>query len=131
MADRLEIPFRLPGLNEWIKDERANRFKANKVKQDTQKDIGVFIHNAQIRNTLHSHDKPCRLTFHWTEGNSRRDLDNVAFATKFIQDALVAHGVFPDDSQRYIKELHHTVTVEKGTWAVEVIIEEIKNDHSE
>lgn len=126
MEDRLEIPFRLPGLNEWIKDERGNRFKANKVKQDTQKDILVFIHNARIKKSLHPHDKPVKLTFHWTEGNSRRDLDNIAFAVKFIQDALVTAGIFPDDSQKYIKELHHTVTVDKGNWGVTVIIEEIE-----
>ena len=52
-------------------------------------------------------------------------MDNVAFATKFIQDALVVSGIFPDDSQKYIKELHHTLEVQKGIYMVTVKIEEI------
>ena len=115
----------MPGLNDYIKSERGNRYSANHIKQSIQRDISIFIHNAIVMGRLHRHEKPCRLSYHWTEGNSRRDLDNIAFAQKFIQDALVIAGVFPDDSQKYIKELHHTLEVKKGYYEVTVRIEEI------
>ena len=115
----------MPGLNDYVKAERGNRYGANHIKQSTQRDISIFIHNAIVMGRLHRHEEPCRLTFHWVEGNSRRDLDNIAFATKFIQDALVETGVFPDDSQKFIKELHHTLEVRKGYYEVTVTIEEI------
>ena len=123
--DELLIPFKMPGLNDYVKAERGNRYGANHIKQSNQRDIELFIHNAVIKGTLHRHEKPCRLDLHWVEGNARRDLDNVAFATKFIQDALVVSGIFPDDSQKYIKELHHTLEVQKGIYMVTVKIEEI------
>lgn len=62
----------------------------------------------------------------WTLPNKRRDLDNVAFATKFIQDALVEIGVFDDDNLDHITELHHYAVIEKGVFSLKLTI--IDND---
>lgn len=85
----------------------------------------MFIHNAYVLGTLHRHEVPCALDLHWIEANARRDLDNVSFAIKFIQDALVEKGVFPDDSRKYIQDIHHSVETRKNEYGVIVKIKEI------
>ena len=42
------------------------------------------------------------ITFNWIESNRKRDLDNVAFAKKFILDALVKCGKMKDDNRNYV-----------------------------
>lgn len=41
----------------------------------------------------------------WFPDKRRRDLDNYAFAFKFIGDALVKLGILPDDSTEEVVEL--------------------------
>ena len=115
------IPLKLPSLNDYVNAERTNRFKGAKMKRDTQDAIKVYM-----RATIHF-ENPVRLHFHWIEKTSRRDLDNVAFAKKFILDALVELGVLTDDSQKYVKGF--TDTFEKGKEnGVIVTIEEVEDD---
>jgi Holliday junction resolvase RusA-like endonuclease len=121
------IEGRLVGLNDYVNAERTNRFKAAKIKKEMETLITVYLHNADLAGTLHKHTKPCELWITWVEPNKRRDLDNISFGTKFIQDAMVRYGVFPDDNQNYIRLLHHTTAFDKKCPRVEVIIREWKN----
>lgn len=127
-SDHLTIKGRLPGLNEYIDVERTNRFAAAKMKREFEQHIGAFIYMAVDQGTLHSHDKPCELIIKWFEPNRRRDLDNISFATKFIQDALVKCGVFPDDNSKYIRALHHTYHVDTAEPRIEITIREEGNN---
>ena len=43
-----------------------------------------------------------RIVFRWIEPNRRRDKDNVAFAKKFILDALVKAGKLKDDNRNCV-----------------------------
>ncbi len=43
-----------------------------------------------------------RMIFRWYEEDKRRDIDNIAFAKKFILDALVKTGILPDDSRKWL-----------------------------
>lgn len=61
------------------------------------------------------------------EKNKRRDVDNITFATKFIQDALVKQGIIIDDSQKYINQLRHDVKVDKEYPRIEVQLIENNN----
>lgn len=56
--------------------------------------IGWHI-NTQLKG-IHF-DAPVKLAFRWYEPNKKRDLDNIAFAKKFILDALVQNGVIKTD----------------------------------
>ena len=47
-------------------------------------------------------ERPVHVTFVWLEPNHRRDKDNVAFAKKFILDALQKKGVLPNDNNKWI-----------------------------
>ena len=101
-----KIQMKLPSLNDYINAERTNKFMGAKMKRNTQDGITWFI------TKLPRFDKPVKIHFHWIEKTSRRDLDNIAFAKKFILDALVETGKLPDDSQKYVKGF--TDTFEKG-----------------
>ena len=67
------------------------------------------------------------INFTWREKDKGRDLDNIAFAKKFILDAMVRRGIIPDDSQKWVKGFSDSFG--KGTEAgVIVEVEEWRND---
>ena len=87
---------RFPSLNDYVNDERSNRFAGGKVKkQQTQRVQHAARNMPRFR-------KPVFVTFRWVEGSTRRDWDNVAFAKKFVLDGLVKAGVIGNDSQRFV-----------------------------
>lgn len=69
--------------------------------------------------------KPVTIRFRWIEKNSRRDMDNIAFAKKFILDALVKKGVLPDDGWKWVKGFRDEFEIDKGNPRIEVELEEI------
>jgi Holliday junction resolvase RusA-like endonuclease len=89
-----EIPFRLPGLNEYIRVCRENKFKASGWKRNVESSIFPFLKGKVT--------EPSHVTFVWKEPTRKRDKDNVAFAKKFILDALQKKGVLPNDNNRWI-----------------------------
>ena len=48
----------------------------------------------------------------WVEKNKRRDKDNIAFAKKFIQDALVKEKVLENDGWAQIESWTDAFTVD-------------------
>lgn len=94
---KLEIPLKLPSLNEYINECRRNRFAGANMKRQIERSLGWYI------NTLPVFDKPVKIHFHWFEGNKRRDVDNVAFAKKFILDSMVKCGKIKDDNRNFVK----------------------------
>ena len=98
------------------------------MKKQAQKDIEIFIKQAINKGTLHRHETQCRLEITWIEPNNKRDGDNISFATKFIQDALVEMGVFPDDNRKFINGLKHEFMTNQRDPRIIVEIKEKKND---
>ncbi len=96
MKYKVEIPMKLPSLNEYINECRSNRFAGAKMKKSIENDIAVFI------NKLPVFKNPIHITFNWIEKDRKRDLDNIAFAKKFILDALVKCGKMKDDNRNYV-----------------------------
>ena len=92
----VEIPLKLPSLNEYISAINRSRYEGNAMKQSVQNDIAIFI------KRLPRFEKPVVIHFHWIEGNKRRDYDNIAFAKKFILDALVNCGKLKDDNRKCV-----------------------------
>lgn len=117
----VEIDMKLPSLNEYINVCRANKFQASKYKKDIENDIGIFIAR------LPKYEKPIKIHFHWIEGNKRRDLDNVAFAKKFILDAMVKFGKLKDDNRKCVTAFIDTFSYGKETKVI-LEIEEVTDD---
>lgn len=93
---KIEIPLKLPSLNQYINECRKNKFAGAKMKKNVEDDIGWYI------NKLPKYEKPIKIKFHWVEENKKRDLDNVCFAKKFILDSMVKCGKLKDDNRRFV-----------------------------
>ena len=96
--------------------------KAARMKRETQDMIGWFIRKQlpQVQIT-----RPVVVTCQWVEPNRLRDRDNIAFARKFIQDALVECKVLPGDGWRHIIDIPNKFSVDATNPRVEVWIEEV------
>lgn len=94
---RIEIPMKLPSLNEYITECRRNRYAGATMKKNIEEKLALFI------GRLPEYKRPVTINFIWVEQNKKRDLDNVAFAKKFILDAMVKTGRIPNDNGKYVK----------------------------
>ncbi|MEG0486126.1 MAG: hypothetical protein RR576_11840, partial [Oscillospiraceae bacterium] len=112
------IPFRLPGLNEYTKACRGNKYAGAKFKSDIEDSILWLLKAQRWKIT-----KPIHITFIWHEATRRRDKDNVAFAKKFILDALQKSGKLPNDNNDYIDSFADDFVYGKGDSVVVEIME--------
>jgi Holliday junction resolvase RusA-like endonuclease len=94
---KIEIPFRLPSLNNYINECRKNKFAGAKMKKEVESDIAWYI------NRLPQYKNPIKIHFLWIEENKKRDLDNVCFAKKFILDSMVKAGKLKDDNRNFVR----------------------------
>lgn len=119
----LMIPGRLPGLNDYIAAERANRHKGAKMKA-VNGDIAVISIRQCMRGVRI--EKPVFMEYTWVEPDKRRDKDNISsFGRKVIQDALVDAGVLKDDGWKYVVGFSDRFEVDKKNPRIEVLIKEI------
>lgn len=93
---KIEIPMKLPSLNEYINACRTNYHVGNNMKKGVQSDISYFI------NSLPCFEKPVKIHFIWVEANKKRDLDNICFAKKFILDALQECKKLKNDNRKWV-----------------------------
>ncbi len=98
----VEIPLKLPSANEYIDVCRTNKYKAADYKRGIESRLALFL------KRIPKFENPITIHFHWVEGNKRRDLDNVAFAKKFILDALVKLGKLKDDNRKCVTAFSDT-----------------------
>ena len=123
MIYELIIPGTLPGLNEYIDTERGTHGAqtAARLKRVVQERIGWCIaqqlRSVQVRGIADLH-------FLWLEPSKRRDKDNIAFAKKFILDAMVESGLLGGDGWKHIGQLRDDFAVDKECPRVIVRIEE-------
>ena len=121
---KLIIPGLLPGLNEYSTLERRNRYEAATMKRQAE-----CVVMAEARRQLRSLriTNPVAMDYHWIERNRKRDKDNIAFAKKFIQDALVKVGVLKNDGWAEIDHFTDNFAVDPRRPRIEVIIREVDN----
>ena len=122
MKYTLIIPGVLIGLNEYITAERSNRYQAAAIKKQTEHAIEAAIRR-QLRGVRIV--KPVVMTYTWIEPTRRRDKDNIAFAKKFVQDALVRSKVIKNDGWKEIAGFFDRFEVDKAHPCVVVEIEEV------
>ena len=67
-----------------------------------KKEFTNYVTNEAIAQKISAQTNPIIVHFAWIEGNKRRDLDNVAFAKKFILDGLVKAGVLKNDNCKHV-----------------------------
>ena len=98
MTQRFEIQGRLPGANEYTAANRRDRHAGAKLKREAQQQVAEAIDEAGLVPM----QPPVFVRFTWVEPNMRRDPDNVAFARKFVFDALVERGILGNDNWAWV-----------------------------
>lgn len=101
------IEGRLPALNDYVRANRAHKLKGNRMKSEAVEQVAWAIKLAHLQPIL----KPVVVRFHWYEENKKRDLDNIAFARKFILDALqpctpknvYGQGILQGDGWKHVR----------------------------
>ena len=117
------IDMKLPSLNDYIGVCRSNKYQASKYKAKLEQEIGLFL------TKMPKWTNPIKIHFHWTEGNKKRDLDNIAFAKKFILDAMQKYGKLENDNSKYVAGFSDSFTYSKdGSFKVVIEIEELKGE---
>lgn len=121
MEYKLIIPYNLPCLNDYIRAERTHWSKAANMKSETEKGI-ILLCRQQLRSV--KIEKPVYMQYLWVERNRRRDRDNIAFAKKFIQDALIKADILKNDNWAAIIGFSDEFAIDKQNSRVEIIIKE-------
>lgn len=116
---KLTIPGTLPGLNEYTNANRTDPRAGNRMKKKAQEMISWNI-ISQIKELK----PPIKISYLWIEQAKRRDLDNICFAQKFVQDALVSLKALPNDGWGYIGGFTHDFAVDRKNPRVEITIYE-------
>lgn len=94
---KVDIPLKLPSLNEYTDACRQNRYIGAKMKNVTESHILWYLHG------MKKFEKPIKIHFVWQEQNKKRDPDNICFAKKFILDAMVKGKYIRNDNRNHIK----------------------------
>jgi hypothetical protein len=118
MGMKLVITGKLPGLNEYIAACRANRYAGAEMKKSIEEVI-VWEIRSQLKN---KRIDSVNIVFHWYEPNKKRDKDNIAFAKKFILDALQAAGTLAGDGWGQVLDFADKFYIDKQRPRVEVEI---------
>lgn len=116
---KFTITGRLPGLNEYTKTNRANKYGGNSLKKKTEQFI-IDCYREQLKELQIT--SQVEITYTWYEPNKRRDKDNIASAKKFINDALVKCGALKNDGWKQVSGFTDRFEVDKENPRVEVLI---------
>ena len=123
---KIVIPGPLPGLNEYVKANRANPHTGSRMSRAAHEicKTGMIKYNGR-------HIKRGWFIFSWYEKNQRRDKDNIAFAKKFILDALQEMKILKNDGWTEVAGFEDRFYVDKHNPRVEVEIYEEGNEDDE
>lgn len=113
------LPWKLPGLNDYIAAERIHRQVAAKMKKEWTDRIEEFLRLKRVKKIKN----PVSISIEWHEENARRDPDNIIFAKKFIFDGMKNAGVIINDNQKYILAIEESwvITPKKAGVRVSVV----------
>ncbi len=109
----------IPTANEMINMERRNKYLAAKLKATTERDL-IREMIASFTTKHEETQYPVHMTYTWHRKNKRTDPSNVAWGTKYIEDALQRAGVLRNDGPREIASITHQYVYDADENYVEV-----------
>ena len=114
-----EIPCRLDGLNEYTSECRGNKYGGGKCKRRNEDKVILAVRASGVKPVQAAY----WVNFIWYESRKTRDKDNVAFAKKFILDALQKVKIVKGDDNRYLMGFTDEFIYGKGQKVVVEIVE--------
>ena len=113
---RIKIPHQLATLNDHDSANRTNKFLGAKLKQEQTHLVSLYARKHP------KVDNPVFVEFEW-HYSGKFDLDNIAFAKKYVLDGFVKAGVMKDDNQKCVVGFNDQFQkVAKGQEAVYVTL---------
>lgn len=82
-----------------------------------------YAREAAIQQGWRVPDAPVDVWITWYELDRRRDPDNVHGGAKTVMDGLVLAGAIRDDSQRWVRDIHHRIRYDAEDPGAEVVLE--------
>lgn len=101
----IKIQGELPDLNTYINKTRTNKYVSAKIKKEACELVAWQLKGKE------KIEYPSEFHFEWIVKNRKKDPDNIAFAVKFILDAMQDVGMLENDSMDWIQAIHHTYSV--------------------
>jgi Holliday junction resolvase RusA-like endonuclease len=111
----------LTDLNAYVNAERTHRFRATSIKKD---ETARVASECVVQKVKAVEKYPVHIVYTWYSPNRRKDIDNVAFAKKFINDGLVDAGVLEGDGRKQVASFEDHFEIDKDNPRVEVEIQE-------
>lgn len=96
MRQSFAVEGRFPSLNEFYRMSPNQQWR---IKDECDGRVEAAAKAAGLRPFT----RPVRYRVTWVEPNRRRDLDNVAFGKKFVQDGLVKAGILHNDTHHEVR----------------------------
>lgn len=96
---RFFIKNELTDFNTYLGAINKHYLKGNKIKKSETERVYWECKSQKIRPITKF---PVKITYTWFSKNLKKDIDNVAFAKKFINDGIVLAGLLPNDGRKYI-----------------------------
>src|SRR5574343_457580 len=109
----------LTDLNAFIKKINYNRFAGASVKKSETERVYWDCKKEPLAKI---EKYPVMITFNWYSRDCRKDIDNVAFAKKFILDGLVMAGVLENDSRKFVAGFQDFFFIDKENPRCEILI---------
>jgi len=121
----LVIPGTLPQLNDVVRASKGHWSAYNDTKKKTEKIIQTYILKAKLKPI----SNPVWFHFSWISKDYKVDPDNMAFAKKYIIDALATMKILPKDGRDTVKGwIDDFPPKDPDNPRVEVIIYEVNPD---
>lgn len=117
----IQIPHRLPCLNEMEDAARRNKYAAATMRKKFKGLCQVCIREANKQNLRFE-----QIVIHilWREPNKRRDPDNICAGIKIVLDALVAEKVILNDGWKQVRRIENEFVVRRDNPGLMVVVRE-------
>ncbi len=110
-------------LNRYVNACRANYHAGNAIKRTETSRVYWEAKKQKLKPIT---QYPVRIVYRWYSKNERMDIDNVAFAKKFINDGLVEAKVLENDSRKFVLAFEDHFFIDKKNPRIEIEINPIK-----
>lgn len=111
----------LPSLNNYIKQDRTNRFVGAKMKREATDSV-FWETKEQIPKNWVTLISQAHFHFIWHCPNMKEDPDNIAFKKKYILDGFQLAGLISNDGWKNVLGFEDEFDVDNKDPRVEIII---------
>jgi len=124
----LVIPGTLPQLNDVVRESKGHWSNYSESKKKTEKLIQTYILKAKLKPI----EGPVWFHFSWITKDYKCDADNIAFAKKYIIDALCSMKILKKDGRDTVKGwIDEFPDKDPNNPRVEVIIYKVSEEDGE